>query len=70
MTDRCCQSLLSNEPQDHLRGSDLGAPGGIRTPNLLIRRRTRTVFCVAQHAVFRLFRRQPYVGTHQCPLIG
>ena len=37
MNDRCCQSLLSNGPQDHLQRSDLGAPGGIRTPNLLIR---------------------------------
>jgi len=38
MSDCCCQSLLSNRLQDLLQRSDLGAPGGIRTPNLLIRR--------------------------------
>ena len=37
MSDRCCQSLLSIRLQDLLQGPDLRAPGGIRTPNLLIR---------------------------------
>jgi hypothetical protein len=41
MTRHCCQTPLSADRQDHEKRPDLhlcGAPGGIRTPNLLIRR--------------------------------
>jgi hypothetical protein len=40
MTRHCCQTPLSADRQDHEKRPDLhlcGAPGGIRTPNLLIR---------------------------------
>ena len=70
MSDRCCQSLLSNQPQDLLQRSDLRAPGGIRTPNLLIRGRTRTVRCVPRRTILRVVRRQPFVDVHQYPWIG
>jgi len=47
MTRHCCQTPLSADRQDHEKRPDLhlcGAPGGIRTPNLLIRRLSGVVY--------------------------